>query len=90
MAESKRGWVRLLQAGWLKPLIFLVFLTVAWDLVIRLFHIPPYQIPKPTNNNKTQKTKKKHKQTPTQNKPQQKKKKKIKKKPSNALSKKRG
>lgn len=49
MAESKRGWVRLLQAGWLKPLIFLVFLTVAWDLVIRLFHIPPYQIPKPAD-----------------------------------------
>jgi NitT/TauT family transport system permease protein len=38
---------RVLQAAWLKPIIFLVFLVVLWDLVIRLFRIPPYQIPKP-------------------------------------------
>lgn len=38
---------RTLQAAWLKPLIFLVFLVVLWDVVIRLFRIPPYQIPKP-------------------------------------------
>ncbi|MBS0246871.1 MAG: ABC transporter permease [Proteobacteria bacterium] len=49
MADSNKGWLRLLQANWLRPLIFLVFLTVAWDLVIRLFHIPPYQIPKPAD-----------------------------------------
>src|SRR3569832_1959661 len=49
MAQAKRGLVGLLQASWLRPLIFLVFLTVAWDLVIRLFHIPPYQIPKPAD-----------------------------------------
>lgn len=39
--------MRLLQAGWLKPLLFLVFLVVAWDLAIRVFNIPPYQVPKP-------------------------------------------
>lgn len=49
MAGSRKGIVRLLQASWLRPLIFLVFLTVLWDLVIRLFNIPPYQIPKPVD-----------------------------------------
>jgi len=39
--------MRLLQAGWLKPLLFLVFLAVAWDLAIRIFNIPPYQVPAP-------------------------------------------
>ena len=39
--------MRLLQAGWLKPLLFLVFLVVAWDAAIRVFNIPPYQVPKP-------------------------------------------
>jgi NitT/TauT family transport system permease protein len=41
--------MRLLQAGWLKPLLFLVFLVVAWDLAIRVFNIPPYQVPKPVD-----------------------------------------
>ncbi|MCW5690992.1 MAG: ABC transporter permease [Pseudolabrys sp.] len=49
MAGSRKGIVGLLQASWLRPLIFLVFLTIAWDLVIRLFNIPPYQIPKPAD-----------------------------------------
>jgi len=49
MAGSKKGIVGLLQASWLRPLIFLVFLTIAWDLVIRLFNIPPYQITKPAD-----------------------------------------
>jgi NitT/TauT family transport system permease protein len=39
--------MRLLQAGWLKPIIFLVFLVALWDVAIRVFHIPPYQIPAP-------------------------------------------
>jgi NitT/TauT family transport system permease protein len=41
------GALRALNASWLKPLIFLVFLVVLWDLTIRVFHIPPYQIPAP-------------------------------------------
>jgi len=46
---SRSGFVRLLQASWLRPLIFLVFLTAAWDLAIRIFNIPPYQVPKPAD-----------------------------------------
>src|SRR3546814_477212 len=40
-------WARLLQAAWLKPLIFLALLIVMWDLTIRIFGIPAYQIPTP-------------------------------------------
>lgn len=37
----------LLNAAWLRPVLFLVFLVVLWDVTIRVFRIPPYQIPKP-------------------------------------------
>ncbi|MDQ2955091.1 MAG: ABC transporter permease [Pseudomonadota bacterium] len=47
MASLGSGWHRWLQAGWIRPMIFLAFLVVGWDLVIRLFRIPPYQIPAP-------------------------------------------
>ena len=33
--------------SWLKPVVFLVVLVVAWDLAIRVFNIPPYQVPSP-------------------------------------------
>ena len=47
---AERAFVlRLLQAGWLKPLLFLVCLVVLWDAAIRLFNIPPYQVPKPVD-----------------------------------------
>jgi len=46
---AERAALRLLQAGWLKPIIFLVFLVVLWDVAIRLFNIPPYQVPKPVD-----------------------------------------
>ncbi|MGN6460764.1 MAG: ABC transporter permease, partial [Pseudolabrys sp.] len=36
-----------LNAAWLRPVLFLVFLVVLWDVTIRVFRIPPYQIPKP-------------------------------------------
>ena len=39
--------LRVLNAGWLRPVFFLVFLIVLWDVTIRVFNIPPYQIPKP-------------------------------------------
>ena len=39
--------LRVLNAGWLRPVFFLVFLVVLWDVTIRVFNIPPYQIPKP-------------------------------------------
>jgi NitT/TauT family transport system permease protein len=35
------------RADWFKPLIFLVLLVVIWDLAIRIFRIPPYQVPAP-------------------------------------------
>lgn len=46
--EAKSGGIKaLLQARWLRPLIFLVLLVVLWDLSIRVFGIPAYQIPAP-------------------------------------------
>jgi NitT/TauT family transport system permease protein len=33
----------------LQPLIFLILVTVGWDVAIRLFHIPRYQIPTPAD-----------------------------------------
>jgi NitT/TauT family transport system permease protein len=38
---------RMVQGAWLRPILFLLLLIVSWDLVIRVFHIPPYQIPAP-------------------------------------------
>src|SRR5947207_15671396 len=35
------------HAVWVRPLLFLVLLVVVWDLAIRVFRIPPYQIPAP-------------------------------------------
>ncbi len=34
-------------AAGLKPVIFLVLLVVLWDAAIRVFHVPPYQVPAP-------------------------------------------
>src|SRR5689334_11209742 len=34
-------------AAWLRPLLFLFLLVVVWDLAIRIFQIPPYQVPAP-------------------------------------------
>ncbi|MDB5502596.1 MAG: transporter permease protein [Tardiphaga sp.] len=49
MSETKgRGAVaNLLNAAWLRPFLFLIFIVVAWDLAIRIFRIPAYQIPAP-------------------------------------------
>jgi len=30
--------------------LFLVFLVVLWDVTIRVFNIPPYQIPSPSTS----------------------------------------
>lgn len=38
---------RFLQAGWLRPILFLALIVVGWDLAIRIFKIPAYQIPAP-------------------------------------------
>jgi NitT/TauT family transport system permease protein len=36
-----------MKLSWIKPVIFLVLLVVLWDLSIRIFQIPPYQVPSP-------------------------------------------
>ena len=41
------GVQRIVQSAWVRPMLFLVLLVVVWDLAIRVFRIPPYQIPKP-------------------------------------------
>ena len=41
------GLGALLRSAWVRPFFFLAFLVVLWDLSIRLFHIPAYQIPAP-------------------------------------------
>src|SRR6266446_8906788 len=49
VAELKResGVSKALNAASVRPFLFLLFIVVAWDLAIRLFHIPAYQIPAP-------------------------------------------
>jgi len=47
MADTAQTVQRLLQAAWLRPLIFLLLLIALWDGAIRVFHIPPYQVPAP-------------------------------------------
>jgi hypothetical protein len=36
-----------LNAAWVRPFLFLIFIVVIWDLTIRVFRIPAYQIPAP-------------------------------------------
>src|SRR5690349_21536227 len=48
-AESGSRALRVVRAGWIRPIILLVLIIVLWDLAIRVFHIPPYQIPSPAD-----------------------------------------
>ena len=47
MTERTAAALRFVNAPWLRPLIFLLLIVVMWDLAIRIFKIPPYQIPAP-------------------------------------------
>jgi NitT/TauT family transport system permease protein len=38
---------RVVNAAWMRPLIFVLLLFGAWDAAIRIFKIPPYQVPAP-------------------------------------------
>jgi NitT/TauT family transport system permease protein len=51
VAELKResGLSKALNAAWVRPFLFLLFIVVAWDLTIRVFRIPAYQIPAPAD-----------------------------------------
>jgi NitT/TauT family transport system permease protein len=48
-AETGSRALRVVQAGWIRPVILLIMIVVLWDLAIRVFHIPPYQIPSPAD-----------------------------------------
>jgi NitT/TauT family transport system permease protein len=47
--RDEGGVAKALKAAWLRPFLFLIFIVVAWDLAIRLFKIPAYQIPAPAD-----------------------------------------
>ena len=49
LVEPKRpaSVSRALNAAWIRPFLFLIFIVVAWDVAIRLFRIPAYQVPAP-------------------------------------------
>jgi NitT/TauT family transport system permease protein len=38
---------KLLNSQWVRPLLLIVVMLLAWDLVIRIFKIPPYLVPTP-------------------------------------------
>jgi NitT/TauT family transport system permease protein len=38
---------RVVNAAWMRPLIFVLLLFGVWDAAIRIFEIPPYQVPAP-------------------------------------------
>jgi hypothetical protein len=40
-------FTRILNAAWLRPVILLLLLFWGWDLAIRVFQVPPCQIPAP-------------------------------------------
>jgi len=40
---------KVLNAAWIRPAVFLIVMVVVWDLTIRLFRIPAYQIPAPAD-----------------------------------------
>src|SRR6201996_1943276 len=51
LAERQRPgtFSNALNAAWIRPFLFLIFIIVAWDLAIRLFRIPAYQVPTPAD-----------------------------------------
>ena len=51
MAEVRGQGVlsKVVNAAWVRPFLFLIFIVIAWDLTIRLFKIPAYQIPAPAD-----------------------------------------
>ncbi len=40
--HGRRNW-----GSWLRPVALLALLVVLWDLAIRIFHVPPYEVPLP-------------------------------------------
>ncbi|MEP9380442.1 ABC transporter permease [Aquabacter sp. CN5-332] len=48
-AKSRLSVGEILQGPWIRPVLFLIALIVVWDLAIRVFNIPPYQVPSPVD-----------------------------------------
>jgi len=46
-AKGPNAVTKLLNAAWVRPFLFLLVIVIAWDLSIRMFRIPAYQIPAP-------------------------------------------
>jgi NitT/TauT family transport system permease protein len=51
VAEPKAPsiFAKVVNAAWVRPVLLLVLIVVIWDLAIRLFKIPAYQIPAPAD-----------------------------------------
>jgi NitT/TauT family transport system permease protein len=50
MAATNANFLqRATQSAWVRPVLFLALLIGVWDITIRIFRIPPYQIPKPAD-----------------------------------------
>lgn len=51
MAEARvrSAIAKVVNAAWVRPFLFLIFIVVVWDLTIRIFKIPAYQIPTPAD-----------------------------------------
>ena len=54
MAQTSAPMIqRVLNSAWVRPVLFLVVMVAVWDVTIRVFKIPPYQIPAPEDVIKT-------------------------------------
>src|SRR4051812_4053071 len=47
MTTRRSWWQRLLYSDFTRPVLMIVIILVLWDLLIRIFKIPPYLIPAP-------------------------------------------
>src|ERR1700749_3350737 len=47
--KSQTSVSKALKSAWGRPFLFLILIVVVWDVAIRLFSIPPYQIPAPAD-----------------------------------------
>src|SRR3954465_11018269 len=47
MAGRRSGLKRIFSSDFQRPVLMIVIILVVWDLLIRIFRIPPYLIPAP-------------------------------------------
>ena len=46
---QRRAALRALHSDYVRPVLLLLLIIVLWDVSIRVFRIPPYQIPAPAD-----------------------------------------